>query len=67
MIVTNPETGEPSPGRHPAWTHADAKLVRPVYYELVGMGLEETIDNEKVYGRMEPEHSLPIGTVDPDG
>ena len=66
LVVTNPETGEPSPYVTPRG-RMRAKLVRPVYYELVGMGLEETIDNEKVYGVWSSGAFFPIGTVDPDG
>jgi hypothetical protein len=64
-VVTNPETGEPSPYvtlRGPM----RAKIVRSVYYELVAMGREETIDNEKVYGVWSSGAFFPIGTVDPD-
>ncbi len=62
----NPKTGEPSP-YVTLRERIRAKIVRPVYYELVGMGLEETVDNEKVYGVWSSGAFFPIGTVDPDG
>ena len=65
-VVTNPETGEPSP-YVTVRERMRAKIVRPVYYELVGMGLEETFDNEKVYGVWSSGAFYPMGTVDPDG
>ncbi len=62
----NPETGEPSP-YVTVRDRMRAKIVRPVYYELVDMGLEETFDNEKVYGVWGSGEFFPIGTMDPDG
>ncbi len=65
-VVTNPETGEPSP-YVTVRDRMRAKIIRPVYYELVDMGLEETFDNEKVYGVWSSGEFFPIGTMDPDG
>ena len=65
-VVTDPETGEPSP-YVTLRERMRAKIVRPVYYELVGMGQEETFDNEKVYGVWSSGAFFPIGAVDPDG
>jgi hypothetical protein len=44
-VVTKPETGEPSP-YVTVRERMRVKIVRPVYYELTGMGLEEIFDNE---------------------
>ena len=64
-IVTNLKTGEPAPYVTLRGS-LRAKIVRPVYYELVDMGLEETVDNEKVYGVWSSGAFFPIGTVNPD-
>ncbi len=65
-VDINPETGEPSP-YVTLRERMRAKIARPVYYELIGMGQEETFDNEKVYGVWSSGTFFPMGTVDPDG
>jgi hypothetical protein len=65
-VDINPETGEPSP-YVTLRERMRAKITRPVYYELIGMGQEETFDNDKVYGVWSSGTFFPMGTVDPDG
>jgi hypothetical protein len=48
-IVTDPRTGEPSPYvlvRH----GLEARLARPVFYQLVDLGADETVDGAASFG-----------------
>ena len=65
-VVIKPETGEPSP-YVTVRECMRTKIVRPVYYELIGMGLEETFDNESVYGIWSSGAFFPMGTAARDG
>jgi hypothetical protein len=42
----------------------EAKLSRPVYYELVALGLEETVNNEKVFGVWSSGSFFPMGRLE---
>jgi len=45
----------------------DARLTRPVYYELVALGYEEQFDREKLYGLWSSGTFFPLGRLtDPD-
>jgi hypothetical protein len=62
-IETDPETGEPSPyilvrGR------LEARLNRPVFYELVEIGNEEVIEGEAVYGVWSSGKFFEIGKLE---
>ena len=65
-VVNKPETGEPSPYVI-VRERMRTKILRPVYYELTGMGLEETFDNESVYGIWSSGAFFPMGTAARDG
>jgi hypothetical protein len=42
----------------------EARLTRSVYYELVGLGLEETIDGERLYGVWSKGIFFPLGRLE---
>ena len=42
----------------------DALIARPVYYELVGLGVEEIRDNNRVFGVWSSGHFFELGTLD---
>ncbi|WP_342670009.1 DUF1285 domain-containing protein [Magnetospirillum moscoviense] len=45
----------------------DARLTRPVYYELVALGFEERFDDEELYGLWSSGTFFPLGRLtDPD-
>ncbi len=45
----------------------DARLIRPVYYELVALGYEEQFDGEHLYGLWSSGTFFPLGRLtDPD-
>ena len=41
----------------------EARISRPVYYELIGLGVAEADDNEKVHGVRSAEAFFPIGRL----
>ena len=48
-VATNPGSGEPTP-YVTVRRRMEARIARSVYYELVALGVEESIDHERVYG-----------------
>jgi len=62
-IATDPETGEPSPYVE-VRNGLEARLARPVYYELVELGDEETINGEVQYGVWSAGTFFVLGTLD---
>ena len=54
-------TGEPSPYIH-VRDGLDALIARPVYYELVALGEEETVEGERLYGVWSQGHFFVLGT-----
>ncbi len=48
-VVTDAETGEPAPYVRVRGA-LDALIARPVFYELVELGVEETVDGARLYG-----------------
>ncbi len=62
-IVIDPATGEPSPyiGMRDGLA---ARLARPVYYELVELGGEETINGETQFGVWSAGTFFVLGTLD---
>jgi hypothetical protein len=60
-ITFDPTTGEPSPYIH-LRDGLDALIARPVYYELVALGEEETVAGERLYGVWSQGHFFPLGT-----
>jgi hypothetical protein len=65
-VVTDPETGEPSP-YVTVRAGLDARIARSVYYELVTMGGEENIGGEKMYGVWSSGHFFALGKLDDGG
>lgn len=62
-IVTNAETGEPSP--YVALQGGiEARLTRSVYYELVSLGIEREVDGERVLGVWSSGRFSPLGRLD---
>lgn len=45
----------------------EARLTRAVYYELVGLGSEEIIDGERLYGIWSNGNFYPLGQLDEPG
>ena len=62
-ITTNPETNEPIPYLT-VRDNLKARLTRPVYYEIVDLGVEETIDGESLFGVWSTGEFFPLGTLD---
>jgi hypothetical protein len=62
-IATDPETGEPSPYVE-VRNGLEARLARPVYYELVELGDEETINGEVQFGVWSAGTFFVLGTLD---
>ncbi len=60
-VTFDPVTGEPSPYIH-VRDGLDALIARPVYYELVALGEEETVEGERLYGVWSQGHFFPLGT-----
>ncbi|NQV54771.1 MAG: DUF1285 domain-containing protein [Rhodospirillales bacterium] len=61
-IEENPETGEPSP-YVAVRSGLDARLTRSVYYQLVDLGVEESISGEHIYGVWSAGEFFPIGRL----
>ncbi len=64
-VFTHPETGEPAP-YVTVDPRIEARIARPVYYELVEIGGEETVDHESVYGVWSSGRFFALGSLDPD-
>ena len=60
-VTFDPVTGEPSPYIH-VRDGLDALIARPVYYELVALGEEETVEGERLYGVWSQGHFFALGT-----
>ena len=57
------QTREPSPYVR-VRDGLDALIARPVYYELVELGVEDTRDNKSVYGVWSSGHFFELGSLD---
>jgi hypothetical protein len=62
-IVVNPETGEPSPYIE-VRDRLEARLARAVYYELVELGGEETMNGENQFGVWSAGTFFVLGQLD---
>ena len=62
-IVADPATGEPSPYIE-VRAGLEARLARPVYYELVELGGEETINGETQFGVWSAGTFFVLGQLD---
>lgn len=62
-IVTNAVTGEPAP-YVTVRAGLEAKLARPVYYELVELGVEEVVQGAHMFGVWSCGHFFPIGNLE---
>ena len=56
------QTGEPSPYIL-VRDRLEARLNRPVFYELVDLGVEEVINNERIYGVWSNGQFFQIGKI----
>ena len=62
-IENNPDTGEPAP--YIGLDHGiEAKLSRAVFYQLVNLAIEETVQRDKIYGIWSGGHFSPIGSAE---
>lgn len=62
-IEVNPETEEPSP--YIALDHGlEAKLSRSVFYQLVDLGIAETVEQDHIYGVWSAGVFFPIGDAE---
>lgn len=62
-VVVNPETGEPSP-YVTVRPGLEARVTRSVYYELVGLGVEERSGSDHIYGIWSKGAFFPLGRLD---
>ncbi len=61
-IALNPETLEPAP--YIAMDHGlEAKLTRSVFYQLVDLGIAETVEQDHLYGVWSAHSFFPIGNA----
>ena len=61
-IVTDPVTGAPRPYLQ-VRDGLEARLTRPVFYELVELGVEEQIGGMSQFGVWSGEHFFPLGDL----
>ena len=61
-VVRDEETGEPSPYVL-VRGGLEAKLTRPVFYELVELGVEMTLDGAQIFGVWSAGHFFRIGPM----
>jgi hypothetical protein len=64
-IITNPNTAEPIP-YITIRDNLKARLTRPVYYDVVDLGLEEKINGEKLFGVWSAGVFFPMGKLTED-
>jgi hypothetical protein len=64
-VVTNPETGEPSPYVR-LREGIEARVARSVYYELVARGVEEEIDRQLFFGVWSTGSFFALGKLEPE-
>ena len=64
-VVTNPETGEPSPYVR-LREGIEARVARSVYYELVAQGVEEEIDGQLFFGVWSSGSFFALGKLEPE-
>jgi uncharacterized protein len=62
-VTTNSATGEPSPYVH-VRNGLEARLARPVFYELVELGREERVGDRTLYGVWSKGTFFPLGRLD---
>ena len=65
-VDTNPRTGEPSP-YVTVRSRMEARIARPVYYDLVSLGTEERVDDEPVFGVWSGGAFFVLGRLDSAG
>lgn len=61
----DPQTGEPSPYLH-LHEGVEARLTRSVFYELVGLGVEETVEAQRRFGVWSCGRFFVLGSLDAD-
>lgn len=60
-VVENAATGEPSPYLH-VRDGLEALIARPVFYELVELGVSERLDGAEVFGVWSGQEFFPLGS-----
>lgn len=64
-VLEDKETGHPVPYVL-VREELEARIARPVYYELVGLGLERTVGNDHLYGVWSSGEFFPLGALPDD-
>ena len=64
-VVTDPESGEPSPYVR-LRDGIEARITRAVFYEVVGLGVEETIAGQRRFGVWSGGQFFALGSLDAD-
>lgn len=62
-IETNPTTNEPAPYIGLDYG-LEAKISRSVFYQLVDLGIAETVEQDHIYGVWSAGHFFPIGNAE---
>lgn len=64
-VATDPESGEPSPYVR-LRDGIEARITRAVFYELVGLGVEEAVDGRRRFGVWSSGQFFALGSLDAD-
>ncbi|MGZ9033070.1 MAG: DUF1285 domain-containing protein [Rhodospirillales bacterium] len=64
-VEHDPDTGEPSPYLH-LHDGMEARLTPSVFYELVGLGVEEPVDGQRRFGVWSAGRFFVLGSLDAD-
>lgn len=64
-VATDPESGEPSPYVR-LRDGIEARITRAVFYELVGLGVEETVAGQRRFGVWSGGQFFALGSLDAD-
>ncbi|MCP5366519.1 MAG: DUF1285 domain-containing protein [Hyphomicrobiales bacterium] len=62
-VETNPATGEPAP-YVTVRPGLEARVSRAVFYDMVALGLEETVEGEDIFGLWSNRTFYPMGKLD---
>ncbi len=65
-VARDPDSGEPRPYIH-VRDGLEARILRPLYYELVALGEEQRVEGETLYGVWSKGTFFPLGRLDEAG
>ncbi|HLB79761.1 MAG TPA: DUF1285 domain-containing protein [Dongiaceae bacterium] len=65
-VARDPDSGEPRPYIH-VRDGLEARILRPLYYELVALGEERRVEGETLYGVWSKGTFFPLGRLDEAG